>query len=188
MMMTPAQVGGYIRALCYQWESGGFPVGLHEQKIITGCNEDDISVIARKFVRKGTVLANSKLEEVRLDREHYIEIQRINGKKGGRPKGKAMENPSLSQPQTQTKAKKSLPSPSPSPSPLPVDDAAWLAALRTQPAYAGLDFDHELREAKQWIQKHPTRRFTRRFFENWLKRADKPLNLEIKELPPSQRY
>ncbi len=118
MMMTPAQVGGYIRALCYQWESGGFPVGLQEQKIITGCTEDDLGVIVRKFTRKGSVLTNQKLEEVRLDREHYIEIQRINGKKGGRPKGKATGNPSLSQPLTQTKAKKSLPSPLPFPSPI----------------------------------------------------------------------
>lgn len=118
MMMTPTQVGGYIRALCYQWESGGFPVGLQEQKIITGCSEDDLAVIVRKFTRKGQLLTNQKLESVRLDREHYIEIQRLNGKKGGRPKGKATANPSLSQPLTQTKAKKSLPSPLPLPSPL----------------------------------------------------------------------
>ena len=115
MMMTPAQVGGYIRGLCYQWESGGFPTGLQEQKIITGCGEEDLAVIVRKFEQEGSVLVNRRLEDVRLDREHYIEVQRLNGKKGGRPKKKATENPSLTQPQTQTEAKKSLPSPFPSP-------------------------------------------------------------------------
>lgn len=113
MMMTPAQVGGYIRALCYQWETGGFPIDETQQKIVTGCDESDLKIILGKFVRKKTQYINLRMEQVRKERLHFIAIQRINGKKGGRPR----KNPWVSNGLTQTEPKKTLPSPSPSPSP-----------------------------------------------------------------------
>ena len=115
MFMTPSQVGGYIRALCYQWESGGFPVLPEEQKRVTGCDENDLKIILGKFSQKRGVLVNRKMEEVRKARAEYAKTQRDNGKKGGRPR----KNPPVSIGLSENEPKKSLPSPSPSPSPSP---------------------------------------------------------------------
>lgn len=68
-------------------------------------------------------------------------------------------------------------------------DEEWLAALEQNPAFSHVNIQSELQRAQTWIQKQNGRRaFTRKFFEKWLSNAEKPLTLQIKELPPSQRY
>lgn len=68
-------------------------------------------------------------------------------------------------------------------------DEEWLAALEQNPAFSHVNIQSELQRAQTWIQKQNGRRaFTRKFFEKWLSNAEKPVTLQIKELPPSQRY
>ncbi len=50
--------------------------------------------------------------------------------------------------------------------------------LKRNPLYTGVDIDRELEKAKQWCSKK-NRRLTQRFFENWLKKADRALPLQI---------
>lgn len=194
MTMTPAQVGGYMRALCYQWETGGFPIDENQQKIVTGCDETDLKIILGKFVKKKTKYINLRMEQVRKERLHFLEIQRLNGKKGGRPR----KNPWVSNGLTQTEPKKTLPSPSPSPSPIdsaekprratqPAPDAEWIASLSDNPAFSGIDIPLELARAQAWTAQR-NRQCTRRFFTNWLLRAEKPITANGTTLPLSKRY
>lgn len=118
MLMSAEEVGGYIRLLCWQWEQGELPSDVDQLARISGLQVKKLTPVLKKFeaTERGGFL-NKRLEEVRLQREHFIEVQRLNGSKGGRPK-KPMENPSVSNGLTQTKPEKTLPSPSPSPSPI----------------------------------------------------------------------
>jgi hypothetical protein len=60
-------------------------------------------------------------------------------------------------------------------------DQAWLESLRVDAAFTGLDVDRELAKMQRWcIQNH--RQPTRRFFINWLNRADRPLPLNRSSL------
>lgn len=145
--MSAAQVGGYIRALCYQWETGGFPVEQTHQQSVTGCDEADLLVIRAKFVVRDGVLINERMERVREERVQFANKQRINGKLGGRPK----KNPGLSFGLSQTEAKKSSPSPSPSPKNTPQPPAGG------EDVFAGMS---ESRKAtfETWIKYKAERR------------------------------
>lgn len=57
-----------------------------------------------------------------------------------------------------------------------VDDQTWLAELKANPVYAGLDIDLEFRKATAWWQAKG-KALTRRGFINWLIKAmgDKPM-------------
>jgi len=62
--------------------------------------------------------------------------------------------------------------------------ADWLDALKKEPIYSHVDFDTEARKAQMWLDDHaPTRKFTKRYFTNWIGRIEKPLNIA-----PSQSY
>lgn len=50
-------------------------------------------------------------------------------------------------------------------------DADWIAGLKSDPAYRGIDVDRELAKAQRWATTN-RRQCTRRFFTNWLNRAD----------------
>lgn len=56
-----------------------------------------------------------------------------------------------------------------------VTDGDWLASLKSDPLYAGIDIGTELEKATRWIGANPSRKLTRRFFTSWLSRAEKPL-------------
>lgn len=59
----------------------------------------------------------------------------------------------------------------------PQSDESWLANLRASPAYDGIDVAKEMAKAKVWCDNNH-RHFTRRFFVNWLNRAEKPIKTE----------
>lgn len=195
MLMTPAQVGGYIRALCYEWESGGLPAGLASLSQITGLLENDLEIVLKKFVERDGVFVNLRLERVREERNAYLAVQREKGKKGGRPRSSDKTH-GLSDDKTRGLGGKLNPrvrgklnpnerSPFPSPSPSTEavlllkkssksqTDDEWLASLRDNPAFSSIDIDAELRGAQVWAEAHG-RQCSRRFFENWLNR-DKPI-------------
>ncbi len=49
-------------------------------------------------------------------------------------------------------------------------DEEFLASLRSDPTYSGLDIDQEAGKARRWCQAN-RRQCNRRFFTNWLNRA-----------------
>jgi hypothetical protein len=62
-----------------------------------------------------------------------------------------------------------------------VDDQ-WVQTLKTDPDYAGIDIDFQLRKAKLWY-KAKSKKLSRRGFMNWLVRAlnDRPLHADTCE-------
>jgi len=62
-----------------------------------------------------------------------------------------------------------------------IPPSSWLEELMKNPLYEGIEIDRELLRAKQWCSKKG-RRLTQRFFENWLKRADRI----IQDIPKKQ--
>jgi hypothetical protein len=50
----------------------------------------------------------------------------------------------------------------------------WLAGIKVDPAFRLLDVDKERFKATRWCQEN-NRQLTRKFFINWLNKADKPL-------------
>jgi len=60
----------------------------------------------------------------------------------------------------------------------------WFEALKKEPIYSHIDFDAEARKAQMWLDDHaPTRKFTKRYFVNWIGRIEKPL-----KIAPQQSY
>ena len=80
MFMSDAQVGAYIRLLCWQHQKGRLAETL--VKKIT----DDAEVLEKFVVDEDGLYYNKKLEKVMEDRKNFTERQSENGSKGGRPK------------------------------------------------------------------------------------------------------
>lgn len=130
MLMTAEEVGAYIRLLCWQWEQGGVPSDPAKITRIAGVPHKRLDQVLEKFDADSSgILKNFRMEEVRTERENFLQVQRANGTKGGRPK-RERPNPRVSQTKpmgydrvtiglTQTEPKKTLPVPLPVPSPLP---------------------------------------------------------------------
>ena len=54
--------------------------------------------------------------------------------------------------------------------------------LRSDPAYAGIDIDHELRKMDTWLANHPGRKKTRQFVLKWLNKADKVVTVKTQPI------
>jgi len=59
----------------------------------------------------------------------------------------------------------------------PASESEWLAGLRADPAYRGLDVDREYAKMNAWCREKK-RQPTRMRFVNWLNRCDKPPGTE----------
>ena len=85
--MSDEQIGRYIKLLCLQHQTGHLTDGQISKVLL----DDDIEVF-EKFTRDDEgKWFNIKLDKVMLERAEFAERQRINGRKGGRPK--ANNNP-----------------------------------------------------------------------------------------------
>lgn len=83
MLMTDKQVGQYIRLLCLQHQKGR----LAEKDIKKLCGGDED--IMEKFIQdENGFYYNKRLEEEANKRDRFIQHQRENGSKGGRPSSK----------------------------------------------------------------------------------------------------
>ena len=92
MYLTMEERGLYITLLSIQWSKNVIPK--KRLALILGMEWENVpELIKEKFIDKGDYLINERLFNVSEDRKTYVEKQRLNGQKGGRPK-------------TQTKAKK----------------------------------------------------------------------------------
>ena len=71
-----------------------------------------------------------------------------------------------------------------------LSDEEWIASLAADPAFSHIDIKAELQRAQKWIHKQNGRRvFTRRFFEGWLERAEKPVAINGHDArKPSEKY
>lgn len=87
--MSLAEVGAYVRLLCYQWDSGSVPADPDERARLLGCakaQERDLwRKVGKKFILVDDTYINERLE---AEREKQAERRRRlseNGKQGGRP-------------------------------------------------------------------------------------------------------
>lgn len=132
MLMTTEEVGAYIRMLCLQWEQGSVSSDPGKLARITGLKYKKLGPVLEKFREDSDGnLKNLRMEQVRNEREFYLQQQREKGAKGGRPKGgnekpgvscgKATGYAGVSENESQMKAesKPDITPPSPSPSPFP---------------------------------------------------------------------
>lgn len=78
--MLAAEVGGYIRLLCHQWDKGGILNNDEFLSKVTGCNAEELARIKEKFsVRKRDgKLINKRLERVRRDLQSFRARQKKN--------------------------------------------------------------------------------------------------------------
>jgi len=84
--MTPEQVGGYIRMLCYQWEKGGLPDDDRILERWSGCDGSAMAIIRGKFVRYADgKIRNKRLEKDRRGVQKISERQSENAKKRWEP-------------------------------------------------------------------------------------------------------
>ena len=61
-----------------------------------------------------------------------------------------------------------------------ITDEEWMASLKANSDYHGINIDTEYRRAAEWIAKNPGRQLSRPFFINWLSKAEKPLAIKPK--------
>jgi uncharacterized protein YdaU (DUF1376 family) len=112
MRMLPEQRAAYIDLMANQWLEGPFTL---ETALVVcrGCSEKSVTaVLNAKFVCRGGLYCNDRLEEERQKQVQFAQKQAKNGVKGGRPKGskknpnetqmKPKQNPDESQTITQT--------------------------------------------------------------------------------------
>lgn len=79
--MSAAEVGGYIRLLCFQWQNGPIPDDPVLLQRLTGCDGNAVASIRHKFGVKDGMLSNARLESVRTVQAEYRERQRENAQK-----------------------------------------------------------------------------------------------------------
>jgi hypothetical protein len=56
-----------------------------------------------------------------------------------------------------------------------LSDVEWFESLKSK--LPGIDMESQRRKAEIWLLAHPGRKFTRKFFTNWVLRIDQPLEL-----------
>lgn len=70
--MTAEAVGGFIRLLCHQWETGGIPDDDEVITQVTGCRGNAVASIRQKFFKDSDgLLKNRRLEAIRAEQEEY---------------------------------------------------------------------------------------------------------------------
>lgn len=97
-------IGAWTKAMMYLWKNG--PTDRVTLGLVVGLGWDRVGFL---FTEKDGLLSLPWMEEYRAERALFLERQRENGRKGGRPKATSSkaENPSLSSGLTQTIPKKS---------------------------------------------------------------------------------
>ena len=88
------------------------------------------------------------------------------------PKPEGTVNLTVSEPQEKGAKRK--------PSKPQMTDEQWMSELKTNPDFTGINIDAEFRRAAEWVSKKPDQKMTRRFFQNWLSKCEKPLTIKPK--------
>lgn len=173
------EAGAYIRLLCYQWDAGHLPNDNDKLANLARCGGNAVASIRHKFrICEDGHLRNDRLEKERQKQADYRAKQSENAAKRwvGNAKPHAVAMPTHMP---------NVCSPSPSPSPInkkkgraavaaPASDAEWLASLKENPAYDGLNIGVIYGKMQAWCGANK-RQPTRRRFINWLNREEKPM-------------
>lgn len=187
--LSTKEVGAYIRLICYQWSKGKIPSDRNKLNRIAGTN------VTLDVLQKFPDGMNKRLENERTKQEEY-KIEKAKAGKAGAEKRWHSHSTPIALPLAEGMANDSSPSPSPSPLPIKsstnskkkvrneIPDDEWMTQLKTNPDYTGIDITAEFQRAHQWCQKN-SRQNTRRFFQNWLSKCERPLNIKPKFQPPS---
>ena len=59
-----------------------------------------------------------------------------------------------------------------------LSDVEWFDQLKKNPTYSHVDFEREDKEMDKWLARHPGRKKTRRFIENWLNKVEPPVKIQ----------
>lgn len=65
-------------------------------------------------------------------------------------------------------------------------DEEWWEGLKK--IYRGVDLDAEKRKAEAWLLRHSGRRFTRKFFDNWLSKKDGDISVQAPSTTTSEGH
>ncbi|MCW1913708.1 YdaU family protein [Luteolibacter sp. GHJ8] len=172
IFFTAAQVGGYFRLLCHQWETGGLPDDDEMLAAASGISGSDLAVVKLKFHRgEDRLLRNRRLEEVRSTSLRFREKQSANARKGVEKRQSKTEDPARSgarQPAKSTpKAEPKSSSPSPSPnsiSPIvpfgdaPEEERSILEAIWKGHPQEGRSRSSRDQVTKEWLKLAPADR------------------------------
>ena len=97
MELSQEEVGQFIRLLCHQWNRGSIPVATEKQQRLTGgCVSVD--VLAKFKLYDDGELRNERLEEVRSERDRFLQQQAEKGRKSAELRKQAL---TVVQPDTQ---------------------------------------------------------------------------------------
>lgn len=153
--------------------------------------------VASRREQDGAILCRRMVRDDKVCR-----VRRECGKQGGNP-NLVNQNSTKAQPNSKANGnqgsnQKPTPSSSSSSSTTvksrkvskPANDQEWIASLKTNEAYRGIDIDIELGKAKAWIDIHRGRVFSQAFFLRWLNKAEKNmlLGLEAEEAAKLASY
>lgn len=203
--LTQAEVGAYIRLLCYQWGRGSVPEDTEKlARIAGGPVSDDVRA---KF--PGGV--NERLEGERRKQAEYREERSRSGAMGANRRwhshgtanssANGLANGSANQqPMANGMANDGSPSPSPSPTPsntLVVCDTKaptakkakrltheeFLANIKADPTYTGIDIDRALGRCRLWCETNG-KEFSPRRIVNWLNN-ERPIATNGRRRPES---
>lgn len=109
--MTLEHQGAYVRLLCFQWTDGSIPNDLSQLAALCHVPVKQMERIwaavkpcFKPHPHHPGELINERLEQVREQKEVFLQKQAKNGKMGGRPKG-STKNPATNPDETQTEPK-----------------------------------------------------------------------------------
>ena len=83
-MLTAAQVGGYIRLLCKQWDKNYLPFDKKILKKWTELSNKDLDIVLEKFVKNEHGYINQRLEQERQKQEQHRVSRSEAGKIGNK--------------------------------------------------------------------------------------------------------
>jgi hypothetical protein len=195
--MTIAQEGAYHRLLLLAWDNKDCTVPADRTVLMklakwNGYPDADFDAVLACFLPhpklKDRVFNRVLMDEWKKalkHRAHIVAVRKAASAKRWHSKsnanGKQRHAPDLTIPDhTGPKKKKEKKA-----AQAGVDDQVWMEDVKADKAYQGLNVDQELAKAQRWAKEHD-RKCSRRFFVNWLNRAERPMTAHGKSQAPAR--
>jgi uncharacterized protein YdaU (DUF1376 family) len=178
-LMTLEEEGAYINLLCSCWQHGSIPSDPQQcaRLIGKGASTTLATTVLTMFQPGGGEgrMIHERLEAEKVKQAEWREKSAKGGlksaeKRKGGTKGGSRVVEKWYQPNGNTPTSSS----SPSSNTNTLSDDQWLESLVADPAYSGIDVASQKLKAERWTKEN-RRKFTRRFFVNWLSRSDKEI-------------
>lgn len=207
-LMSPEEEGAYIRLLAHCWDSEDCAIPGDDKSLakLSRLGErwlsDGSAIAERNLVRECFIahptkpgwLTNKKLLETKEKILDSSNERVVAGRKGAKTRWKTQkEKESLSHSSAiaqpiatdsilNLKLESKLKEEKSKKPRILLSDEDWMAQLKANPIYTGIDLDHEWRKASAWYPEHH-RKLTRAAFINWLIKAmdNKPLTAAPKK-------